>query len=41
VHFADRSEEPWQVVEGIEFRAVTLVAHLPAGINPRIPAAAG
>ena len=28
VHLADRSEEPWQVVEGIEFRPVTLVAHL-------------
>jgi arsenite methyltransferase len=41
VHLADRSEEPWQVVEGIEFRAVTLVAHLSAGINPRIRAAAG
>ena len=29
VHFADRSETPWRVVEGIEFRAVTLVGELP------------
>ena len=29
VRFADRSEAPWRVVEGIEFRAVTLVGELP------------
>jgi SAM-dependent methyltransferase len=30
VRYADRSEQPWRVVEGIEFRAVTLVGALPA-----------
>ena len=29
VSFADRSEQPWRTVEGIEFRAVTLVGQLP------------
>ena len=29
VRYADRSEEPWRVVDGIEFRAVTLVGELP------------
>jgi SAM-dependent methyltransferase len=29
VRFADRSSEPWRVVEGIEFRAVTLVGVVP------------
>ncbi len=28
VIFADRSDKPWKVLEGIEFRAVTLTAHL-------------
>ena len=28
VRYADRSEEPWRVVDGIEFRAVTLVGEL-------------
>ena len=27
VTFADRSEQPWRTLEGIEFRAVTLVGH--------------
>jgi len=31
VHYADRSSEPWRVVEGIEFRAVTLVGVVPGG----------
>ncbi|MGC6483999.1 MAG: methyltransferase domain-containing protein [Synechococcus sp.] len=31
VAYADRSEQPWKVVEGIEFRAVTLVGALPGG----------
>ena len=31
VHYADRSEDPWRVVDGIEFRAVTLVGELPGG----------
>jgi SAM-dependent methyltransferase len=30
VHYADRSQDPWRTVEGIEFRAVTLVGDLPA-----------
>jgi len=30
VSYADRSEQPWRVVEGIEFRAVTLIGSLPA-----------
>ena len=30
VRYADSSEQPWRVVEGIEFRAVTLVGALPA-----------
>ena len=29
VHYADRSQDPWREVEGIEFRAVTLVGDLP------------
>ncbi|HJO78341.1 MAG TPA: SAM-dependent methyltransferase, partial [Prochlorococcaceae cyanobacterium Fu_MAG_134] len=29
VHYADRSDQPWRVVEGIEFRSVTLVGQLP------------
>jgi len=29
VTFADRSEQPWRTLEGIEFRAVTLVGKLP------------
>ena len=29
VTFADRSEQPWRTMEGIEFRAVTLVGQLP------------
>lgn len=29
VRYAERSEQPWRVVEGIEFRAVTLVGVLP------------
>lgn len=29
VHYADRSNQPWRVVEEIEFRAVTLVGQLP------------
>ena len=29
VSFADRSEQPWRTVEGIEFRAVTLVGQIP------------
>ena len=29
VRYVDRSEQPWQVVEGIEFRSVTLVGQLP------------
>ena len=29
VRYADRSDTPWRVVEGIEFRAVTLVGELP------------
>jgi len=29
VRFSDRSADPWRVVEGIEFRAVTLVGALP------------
>jgi len=29
VHYADRQERPWREVEGIAFRAVTLVAHRP------------
>ncbi len=28
VKFADRSNEPWKVIEGIEFRAVTLIGQL-------------
>ena len=32
VRYADRSEQPWRVVEGIEFRAVTLVGALPADV---------
>ena len=28
VHYVDRSESPWEVIEDIEFRAVTLVGHL-------------
>ena len=31
VSYADRSEQPWRVVEGIEFRAVTLTGVLAAG----------
>jgi len=31
VTYADRSSTPWKVVEGIEFRAVTLVGVLPGG----------
>ena len=31
VAYADRSEQPWRVVDGIEFRAVTLVGVLPGG----------
>ena len=31
VNYADRSAKPWRVVGGIEFRAVTLVGHLPGG----------
>ena len=30
VHYADRSDEPWKVVEGIEFRAATVVGVIPA-----------
>ncbi|MEC7896275.1 MAG: methyltransferase domain-containing protein, partial [Cyanobacteriota bacterium] len=30
VTYADRSDQPWRVVEGIEFRAVTLIGALPA-----------
>ena len=30
VHYADRNAEPWQVVEGIEFRAATVVGVIPA-----------
>lgn len=29
VHYADRQEQPWRVVEGLEFRSVTLVGQLP------------
>ncbi len=28
VHYSDRTKEPWRVVDGIEFRSVTLVGHL-------------
>ena len=28
VHYADRAELPWKVIEGIEFRTATLVGHL-------------
>ena len=28
VCYADRSEKPWRLVDGIEFRSVTLIAHL-------------
>jgi hypothetical protein len=31
VQYAERSEMPWRVVEGIEFRAVTLTGALPRG----------
>jgi SAM-dependent methyltransferase len=31
VQYAERSETPWRVVEGIEFRAVTLTGALPSG----------
>ncbi|QNJ25438.1 methyltransferase domain protein [Synechococcus sp. SYN20] len=31
VQYAERSETPWRVVEGIEFRAVTLTGALPNG----------
>ena len=31
VRYAERSDEPWRTVEGIEFRAVTLVGELPGG----------
>ena len=31
VSYADRSDQPWRVVEGIEFRAVTLIGVLAAG----------
>ncbi len=31
VNYADRSANPWRVVGGIEFRAVTLVGQLPGG----------
>ena len=34
VRYADRSESPWRVVDGIEFRAVTLVGELPRGVAP-------
>ena len=34
VRYADRSEQPWRVVEGIEFRAVTLVGALPSDVLP-------
>ena len=34
VRYADRSEKPWRVVEGIEFRAITLVGALPAAGQP-------
>ena len=41
VAYADRSEQPWKVVEGIEFRAVTLVGALPGGLETTAsPAAA-
>ena len=33
VHYADRSTDPWRVVEGIEFRAVTLVGELPGSVR--------
>ena len=29
VHYTDRSVDPWRKLEGIEFRAVTLVGDLP------------
>ena len=29
VHYADRSVDPWRKLEGIEFRAITLVGDLP------------
>jgi SAM-dependent methyltransferase len=29
VHYADRQERPWRELEGIAFRAVTLVGHRP------------
>ncbi|MEB3165536.1 MAG: methyltransferase domain-containing protein [Cyanobacteriota bacterium] len=35
VHYADRQETPWRVVEGIAFRAVTLVGHRPGAAAPR------
>ena len=31
VAYADRSEQPWKVIDGIEFRSVTLVGVLPGG----------
>ena len=31
VRYVDRSDAPWQVVDGIEFRAVTLVGERPGG----------
>jgi arsenite methyltransferase len=34
VAYADRSAEPWKVVEGIAFRAVTLVGALPDSSRP-------
>ena len=34
VRYADRSESPWRVVDGIEFRAVTLVGELPGVSRP-------
>ena len=41
VAYADRSEQPWKVVEDIEFRAVTLVGALPGGLaTTASPAAA-
>jgi len=35
VCYADRSETPWKIVEGIAFRSVTVTAHLP-GASPKV-----
>ena len=40
VTYADRSEQPWKVVDGIEFRAVTLVGALPGLTTEASPVAA-